>query len=37
MRLVNPIVQKWIDEGKEDPEAFWGRAADQLPWFRKWD
>jgi acetyl-CoA synthetase len=37
MRLVNPIVQKWIDEGKQDPEAFWGRAADQLPWFRKWD
>ncbi len=37
MSLVNPIVQKWIDEGKNDPEAFWGRAADQLPWFRKWD
>ena len=37
MSLVNPIVQKWIDEGKQDPEAFWGRAADQLPWFRKWD
>ncbi len=37
MSLVNPIVQTWIDEGKQDPEAFWGRAADQLPWFRKWD
>jgi acetyl-CoA synthetase len=37
MSLVNPIVQKWIDEGKQDPEAFWGRAAEQLPWFRKWD
>jgi len=37
MSLVNPIVQKWVDEGKEAPEAFWGRAADQLPWFRKWD
>jgi len=37
MSLVNPSVQKWIDEGKEDPEAFWGRAADQLPWFRKWN
>ena len=31
------MTQKWIDEGKQDPEAFWGRAADQLPWFRKWD
>jgi acetyl-CoA synthetase len=37
MRLVNPIVQKWIDEGERDPDAFWGRAADHLPWFRKWD
>jgi acetyl-CoA synthetase len=37
MSLVNPIVQKWIDEGKQDPDAFWGRAAEQLPWFRKWD
>ncbi len=37
MSLINPIVQKWIDEGKHDPEGFWGRAADQLPWFRKWD
>ena len=37
MSLVNPIVQKWIDAGKQDPESFWGRAAEQLPWFRKWD
>jgi acetyl-CoA synthetase len=37
MSLISPTVQKWIDEGKENPEAFWGRAADQLPWFRKWD
>jgi acetyl-CoA synthetase len=37
MSLINPIVQKWIDEGKQDPDGFWERAADQLPWFRKWD
>lgn len=37
MSLINPIVQKWIDEGKQDPDGFWARAADQLPWFRKWD
>src|SRR5271157_4628165 len=35
--LVSPMAQKWITEGKQDPEGFWGRAADQLPWFRKWD
>jgi acetyl-CoA synthetase len=37
MNIINPVVQKWIDEAKQDPEAFWGRAADQLPWFGKWD
>jgi len=35
--LVSPVAQKWLAEGKNDPEGFWGRAADQLPWFRKWD
>ena len=35
--LISPVVQRWIDEGSEDPEGFWGRAAEQLPWFRKWD
>ncbi len=35
--LISPVTQKWIEEGKQDPEGFWGRAADQLPWFRKWD
>ncbi len=35
--LISPVVQKWIDEGREDPDAFWGRAASQLHWFRKWD
>ena len=35
--LISPVVQRWIDESKQDPEAFWGRAAEQLPWFRKWE
>ena len=35
--LISPVVQKWIDEGQQDPDAFWGRAANNLPWFRKWD
>jgi acetyl-CoA synthetase len=37
MDLVNPIVRRWLKEGEEDPEGFWARAADELPWFRKWD
>jgi acetyl-CoA synthetase len=35
--LVTPIVRRWIDEGLQDPEAFWARAARDLPWFRPWD
>jgi acetyl-CoA synthetase len=30
-------VQRWIQDGRLDPEGFWARAADQLPWFRRWD
>jgi len=37
MDLINPIVRHWLAGAKADPEAFWARAADQLPWFRKWD
>src|SRR5207245_1345333 len=28
---------RWIQDARENPEAFWGRAAEQLPWLRKWD
>ena len=37
MNLVSPIVQRWIEDAREDPEAFWGKAAEQLPWLRTWD
>ncbi|HLI05680.1 MAG TPA: acetate--CoA ligase [Ktedonobacteraceae bacterium] len=37
MDLISPVVNRWIQEAREDPEAFWERAAEQLPWFRKWD
>ncbi len=37
MELINPIVLRWLREAQENPDAFWARAADQLPWFRKWD
>src|SRR5438128_8995843 len=30
-------VRAWRREATDDPEGFWGRAAAQLPWFRKWD
>jgi acetyl-CoA synthetase len=34
---VGPIVRRWIDDARRDPEAFWDRAARELPWFRTWD
>ena len=37
MDLVNPIVRSWQRDAADDPEGFWARAADALPWFRKWD
>jgi len=37
MELVNPIVRRWCREAAEDPDTFWARAAEKLPWFRPWD
>ncbi len=37
MDLIGPSVRRWIQEARENPEAFWERAAEQLPWQRKWD
>jgi acetyl-CoA synthetase len=35
--IVTPVVRKWVADGLADPEAFWARAAEGLPWFRQWD
>ena len=37
MDLINPVVRQWQERAKTDPDSFWGEAAEQLPWFRKWD
>src|SRR5262245_48884551 len=37
VKLITPIVQRWISDGLRDPEGFWERAAEELPWFRRWD
>ena len=31
MTLVTPAIQRWIDEGRRDPEGLWARAAAELP------
>ena len=35
--LITPVVQRWIDDARGNPDAFWDRAARRLPWFRTWD
>src|SRR5229473_3198631 len=30
-------VRAWRREATDDPEGFWGRAAEQLPWFKEWE
>jgi acetyl-CoA synthetase len=37
METINPVVRRWQQDAAADPDAFWARAADLLPWFRKWD
>ncbi len=37
MQVINPIVRRWVETAREDPEGFWARAAEKLPWFRKWE
>jgi acetyl-CoA synthetase len=37
MELVNPVVRRLVEEAREDPDAFWARAAADLPWLRTWD
>ena len=37
MSALNPTVEKWVRSAREAPDSFWAEAANELPWFRKWD
>ena len=37
MTLASPMVSRWVEDGLRDPEAFWARAARDVPWLRAWD
>jgi acetyl-CoA synthetase len=37
MEVINPKVRRFTRAAIDNPEEFWARAADQVPWFRKWD
>jgi acetyl-CoA synthetase len=34
---LDPKVAAWKRDATSDPEAFWGKAAEALPWFKKWE
>ena len=34
---VPDSVRRLREKAAADPEGYWARAADELPWFRKWD
>ncbi len=37
MNLISPIVSRWVQDGRMNPEGFWENAAKQLHWFQIWD
>ena len=37
MDVVNPMVRRMQQEARSDPDGFWAREAERLPWFKKWD
>jgi acetyl-CoA synthetase len=37
MEVVTPKVRALVQDAARDPEGFWGRQAEALPWFRAWD
>ena len=37
MNLISPTVNRWIQEGRENPVAFWEKAAKELHWLKTWD
>jgi acetyl-CoA synthetase len=34
--LVNPLVNRWLEEARENQDQFWEKAAAQVHWFRPW-
>ncbi len=37
MDLVHPIARRWNEDARTDPEAFWSKAAEAIPWMQKWE
>ncbi len=37
MDLIHPILRCFLEDARTDPETFWGKAAEMIPWFQKWE
>jgi acetyl-CoA synthetase len=37
MELISPKIGAFCRAAKDDPDGFWARAAEALPWHRPWD
>ncbi len=37
MTKIDPKIVEWKRRATDDPERFWGEAAEALPWFKKWE
>ena len=37
VELINPKVRAMCHDGTATPDEFWARAAEALPWFKRWD
>ena len=37
MDLVGPVVRRIQQEALDDPDSFWGEAAQRIPWASQWD
>ena len=37
MDPISPKVRAFVAAAKTDPDGFWSRAAEALPWHRRWD
>ena len=37
MDLVGPVVRRIQREALDDPDGFWGEAAQRIPWASQWD
>ena len=37
MDLVGPVVRRIQQQALDDPDSFWGEAAQRIPWASQWD